>query len=232
VQINRIKVIATRILNEKSQKKLSVAHIDLEAHSFLKITHFVNEYLANVLITNSDPIVFTSKQAILATIKIALAFGIDLSKRECFCISGKTESCALENSFYVKASARNSEQLSKRIVDSDVKSVLHFTSNITLDEFYKLLINNGIGVIPFEVYFKELCEIKVQDKFKGVLFFSPSQINAFLIKNKLDLEIPAFCIGESTSAYLSRLNHKNIITSRNSTEEILIDTVINYYRNT
>lgn len=225
-------IVATRKISEDIKNKVTQYNINIIDYDFLSFTYFVNEFLGEILINFKTPIIFTSKHAITAVLKIAETYGINLIGKSCYCVEGKTFQFAKQNGFLILAAANNSENLAKKIVANLEEKVFHFASNITLNNFYNLLKINKIEVVFHEVYFKKLNEIKVEENFDAVLFFSPSQINAFLLKNKLNDAIPAFCIGETTSSYLKALNHKNIITSQFPSEENLISEVIEYYKNT
>lgn len=79
-----------------------------------------------------------------------------------------------------------------------------------------------------EVYEKIPRPRKIET-FDTVLFFSPSQVDAFLLENSLFPETPIFAIGNTTSAHLKRLRYQNVITAPESSEESMIATVIAHF---
>ena len=94
---------------------------------------------------------------------------------------------------------------------------------------YQTLGNAGIQIIACEVYQKKQLKKKV-GQFDGVLFFSPSQFDAFIAANELKPDIPAFCIGRTTATHVAKFNHKNIIVSKQASEEAILKSVYNFFK--
>jgi uroporphyrinogen-III synthase len=69
----------------------------------------------------------------------------------------------------------------------------------------------------------------LHNKYKGILFFSPSGIESYLKKNKPKEEV-AFCIGETTAAEAHGV-FKKVIVARSPSVEAVVRTVNEYFEN-
>jgi uroporphyrinogen-III synthase len=106
---------------------------------------------------------------------------------------------------------------------------LFFCGDEHLEEWIFDLEEKNISVEKCVVYFKKL----IPHLFKnivGAMFFSPSQVEAFLLKNNLQKEIPVFSIGETTAETLMNKGFKNIFVAENKSEESVIEKVIEYFK--
>jgi uroporphyrinogen-III synthase len=172
---------------------------------------------------NSDAVVFTSQHSLKA---IA---ALKLETKKCFCIEGETSKLALENGFNVIATASTSKLLAQEILKYDIKSILFFCGDEHLEEWIFDLEEKNISVEKCVVYFKKLVPHQFEN-IDGAMFFSPSQVESFLIKNELKTPMPVFSIGETTAAFLHLKGFQNIIIAKLKTEESVIESVINYFR--
>ena len=93
----------------------------------------------------------------------------------------------------------------------------------------KILSEHNIEVNEVECYSTILSSKKVENKFKGILFYSPSGIESFIIKNSANDRI-AFCIG-GTTAKEAHKYFKTVIVSKTSTVDSVLSAVNNYYQN-
>jgi uroporphyrinogen-III synthase len=87
----------------------------------------------------------------------------------------------------------------------------------------------GIQTDFCEVYEKALAPRPVAEA-EALIFYSPSQVDAFLDMNKLDKKTPAFCIGATTAAHLKALGHEHIYIAPKPATEALLTTVFDYFK--
>jgi uroporphyrinogen-III synthase len=80
------------------------------------------------------------------------------------------------------------------------------------------------------VYQTKLTPFKIsdQEKFDGILFFSPSAVESYLTNNKIKNEI-CFCVGTTTAKTLETYKIKNVVIAEMPTIEEVIVEVITYY---
>ncbi|MDP2176524.1 MAG: uroporphyrinogen-III synthase [Bacteroidota bacterium] len=221
----KIHILSTRILSDDLIFLANTSNILIDCYDFLQIYPKEIKHFQNVVLENSSPFVFTSIHAI-ESIKSLIP---NLKTKKCFVIDGNTSNLALSLGFIIKGIATDSNKLALKIKESKTIEVLHCTTKIRRDDLQLRLQKENINYKVIEVYDKKINPIKVNN-YDGVMFFSPTQVDAFLIENTLDPAKPAFCVGKTTSQYLKNKNHNNIITSSKSLALELLKSIINYYK--
>ena len=106
-------------------------------------------------------------------------------------------------------------------------SFTFLSGNIRRNTLPDLLNENNIKWNEAVVYETTLNPKKVTENIDGILFFSPSAIESYLIENKLENET-CFCIGTTTAKALENKT-KNIKIASQPIVESVIDEVIKYY---
>ena len=79
-----------------------------------------------------------------------------------------------------------------------------------------------------EVYKTTYSSKYFENCFDGILFFSPSAVSSYFIKNTWPESAHGFCIGSSTSKTLSKFT-SNFSTAKNPTENQLLNIIHKYY---
>ena len=119
---------------------------------------------------------------------------------------------------------------SKIIADKLSESIVFFCGNLRRDELPGLLQQNGIKVEQVVVYETQLTPVALNNKYNGILFYSPSGAESFFSLNKLGSDTTLFAIGETTAAALRRLSSNNIIVSQRPGKLNLVEAVIAHYK--
>jgi uroporphyrinogen-III synthase len=91
------------------------------------------------------------------------------------------------------------------------------------------LTKNNINVQEIECYKTSFTPRKIENKYRGILFYSPSGIESFLKENTAG-DTTVFCIGETTAAAAKKY-FKNVIVAELPTVESLIKSVNQYFEN-
>jgi uroporphyrinogen-III synthase len=222
-----VEIACTRHI-EKGNKSIALSRgIQLVDYPLVKTTYLSHPSLVSMLQKQSRNLVFTSKHALLALEQIA---GLDLVPKDhvVYCISGRTQDYAEKLGFKVRGTATNSKLLAACIQKDRVKDVLHLTSNIRLADLQDVSASQNIKYTAVEVYHKEKQEY-TWDNYDGIAFFSPSQIDAFLVCNTLQKEKPVFCIGHTTADYGIYKGFKRVLVSESPSEEDIVKKIMNYY---
>jgi len=224
--MKNVNVICTRKLDKTlveyaAKKGFSIYDID-----FLNISYIENEFFAKELVNNDTPLFITSVHAIKSILKFYSIIVLP-KKIKCFCIGKKTSSLAIANGFEVVGAAPTALQLAEVVLKSNIKSIIYPCGNIKNVELHKFYSEKKIECREFVIYEKQLLNISVP-KFDAIMFFSPSQIDAFLLSNSLKADVPVFCIGKTTAKYFK--NHKSINICEISTQENMVQLVLNYYK--
>lgn len=173
----------------------------------------------------ADYFVFTSSNAV----KIILTSGIALQSKKMACISGETKKLLIENDIAVNIEADDAKSLADKLAQAKTKSVVFFCGNIHRDELPQTLKVAGIEVDEVIVYQTHLTPVVVNEYIDGILFFSPSAVDSFFIKNQLSSTTVCFCIGPTTARHLASKTTATIQIAASPSQEKLIDQVINYF---
>lgn len=222
---NPIHLISTRKLQAENKEKLEKLRFTIEDSDFVEIRYTLDANKQRILRENTSPLVLTSGHAIRAIEQIIP----ELKQKEAFAILGATASEAEKLGFTLIGTARDAGNLAEIIANSEPESVLHLTSNIRRSELARWLAEVHVGMQILEVYEKIPNPRKVEE-YNAILFWSPSQVDTFLTKNSIPENVPTFAIGQTTANHLEKLGHKNIITTPESSEESMIETVIRYFQ--
>ncbi len=226
-----IHIVCSRSVTPLLKSEAKSKGIIIHDHDFLRISYTDQISIAEMLMTNLQPLVFTSVKGVEAVVNYIQKYGITMKIKSCYGIRGNTIDKAVQNGFTRIADAENAADLAHVIISKKEKSVLHCTANFSRPELYSLLHKSGINITVCEVYHKEIYPVKVS-RLDGVIFFSPSQIDSFLKANELTPMTPAFCIGTTTASHLFALHHKNIITALQTNQGAMFQTVYDYYKTT
>ncbi|HEX9150948.1 MAG TPA: uroporphyrinogen-III synthase, partial [Flavobacterium sp.] len=70
---------------------------------------------------------------------------------------------------------------------------------------------------------------KVEKKYHGILFFSPSAVESFFSNNKVTGQTVLFAIGKTTAMALKKYCNNKIITSDEPGKENLVRKMMEYF---
>ena len=128
----------------------------------------------------------------------------------------------------VKHSENYAKDLAAYLVEFiDGTEVTHFCSDIRLDELSTTLQNNHIKVNEVEAYKTILDSEKIDPNIEGIMFYSPSTVDSYMINNSADKKI-AYCIGETT-AMEAKKYFEDVRVGKMPTVESVIDLVNEHY---
>jgi uroporphyrinogen-III synthase len=224
MQRNKIHIVCTRKLSPEIVSQAGLNGIDIQGIDFLKIQPKSPDQFECKLLKNSSPLVFTSKYAVQAVCD----FTKQLSHLPVWAIKGSTSAQLESAGLRVEGVAKDAYHLAQLIIQSGVQSVLHCTTHNRRVELKNALELSGVNYKYLEVYNKMANPKKIEN-YEGLVFFSPSQVDSFLALNELYAEIPVFCIGKTTANHLKALHYKNVIVAEESSEQNLLQTLLNFY---
>jgi len=215
-----------------STKKLSSDQIGLfpddfrvVGDDFVKISF--NRISQSILKAEIDHVIITSKNAVESLIMSAEA-GM-LRFKNIYCVGRKTKRLIEQRIGKVKHVENNAGNLAEYLLEHLVTGeVTFFCSDIRLGGLPDKLVENEIKVNEIVAYQTKYSPMEVDDGVEGILFFSPSTVQSFLLKNKADKI--AFCIGETT-AEEARKNFKDVRVAKIPTVEGVINLVNTHYKN-
>jgi uroporphyrinogen-III synthase len=175
----------------------------------------------------NDNLIFTSANAVKAIAEISEVQ--DIRRNPCFCVGEKTAGLLDEVGFTVVEIADNASQLAE-IIKNGYKneSFTFFCGNLRMETLPLSLKISGISFNEIEVYDTALNPQEIKADIDGILFFSPSGVESYLVKNTINDEV-CFCVGETTAKALQQTTKNIIIANKPSVENVIIQC-INYYK--
>ena len=212
-------ILSTKKLSLAQKELLLNAKINFVAYDAVKI-----DFKDFTLPAKADNYIFTSQNAVLSFLKKGGVLNA------VFCVGLKTKALLETNGFKVLQIANNAMALAKIIVEKyKNESFIHLTGNLRRPELPTHLKKNNVRYNEVEVYHTIMQEKQFNQSFDGVLFFSPSGVQSYSIKNKLN-NATAFCIGETTANEAKKLTQNIIVANTPSIENVLVQA-IKYNRN-
>ena len=109
------------------------------------------------------------------------------------------------------ATAEDAGRLAERLIDDEVKNAVFFCGNRRRDELPNKLRSEGGQVEEVVVYETEETPVPLQKEYDGIMFFSPSAVQAFYQNNKPGKGTKLFAIGKTTAEALKEKKANNII---------------------
>ena len=223
---NPTSILSTKTLSSEQRQIFLDANIDLLEQDFIEIEN------NNFEIKNSnDNLIFSSQNAVLSLIE-QKDWQL-LTSKSTFCVGIKTKELLEQNGFTVAVYMDYASELAEIItLIYKNESFTFFSGNLRKETLPKALKEAVIKFNEIEVYKTKLAPFKIskEEKFDGILFFSPSGVESFLKDNKIKTET-CFCIGETTSESLKNNKIKNIVIAESPTIDDVVYEVIKYYVN-
>jgi uroporphyrinogen-III synthase len=149
-----------------------------------------------------------------------------------FCIGYATKQSVVKNfgEKSIAGVADNAKDLAKTIIDANISEVIFFCGDQRRDELPGLLKKNKIGVKEIVVYKTIATPKKIEKKYDGILFFSPSAVKSFFQENKKDEQVMLFAIGNTTADEIRKFSKNKIVVSDVPDKKTLLNNVISYFQ--
>jgi uroporphyrinogen-III synthase len=170
--------------------------------------------------------VFTSQNGVKSFLDCQLEPSRRIKIQDCFCVGDKTKLLLEENGIKVTKIAKNSTELGQYIAKNYKKEPFYyFCGSMRRDELPEILKASENELFEVKTYKTTLNLNKFDQKWDGILFFSPSGVESFSIRNKMDTSV-AFCIGETTASEAKKYT-KNVVVSNSTSVESVIAKAVN-----
>ena len=223
--MSQISILSTKTLSGEQRQVFLEANFDLLEKDFIDIKN--NLFELNTINTN---LIFSSQNAVLSLME---QNGWEaLKTKSVFCVGIKTKELLELNGFKVDVYMDYASELAEIItLIYNKESYTFLSGNLRKETLPQALKSEGITFNEIEVYQTKLAPFKIsdQEKFDGILFFSPSAVESYLTNNKIKNEI-CFCVGNTTAKTLELNKVKNIVIAETPTIEEVIEEVIDYYK--
>jgi uroporphyrinogen-III synthase len=234
---NKVQILSTKKLQSWIPEQLAKMNIEIIEKEFISIRPILTvekrvQIMPFLIPLKTLTVVFTSANAV-DVLKKHLHQGdtFYVPNWNIFCLQGKTKDSL--HSYFSRSeiigTAENASALAKEIIDFGTKEIVFFCGQNRRNELPDMLKKAGVNVHEIVLY--ETVEIPlISDKdFDGILFFSPSAVRSFFVKNKLNTTTQIFAIGRTTADEVKRFSKNSIIIPQIPETENLIDEVIKYF---
>jgi uroporphyrinogen-III synthase len=222
--MSQTSILSTKTLSDEQRQAFLDANFDLLEQDFIEIKN--NLFELNKINNN---LIFSSQNAVLSLLE---QNGWEILKtKSVFCVGIKTKELLEVNGFTVDVYMDYASELAEIItLIYNKESYTFLSGNLRKETLPEALKSEGIIFNEIEVYQTTLAPFKIseQEKFDGIMFFSPSAVESYLTNNKIKNEI-CFCVGNTTAKSLELNKVKNIVIAEIPTIEEVIVEVIEYY---
>ena len=205
-----------------STKKLSLAQKERLLNAQLAVVDF--NFIDSETIPFQTPqqtienAIFTSQNGVNAVLTK------NIKIENCFCVGKRTEKLLKDKNQNVIFSGANAEELGAQIINKNKTRTYHyFCAQKRLDTLPNTLNEHQIKWHEIPVYKTLHTPKKYEQKFNGVLFFSPSGIESYFSIN--ETPIHSFCIGNTTAKALHKYTQNYTIATKPSVENVLIKAI-------
>lgn len=221
----KIQVYSTKYLSKDQTLKLS-SGIGASMNDFISIKY--NRVKPTIVKNPIKNVIFTSQNAVESLLYSFAASELDFTN--IFCVGRRTKRLIEKKIGKVTHIESSAEKLANYLsANLKNESYTFFCGNKRRDDLPEILSKQKNEVTEVECYSTLLSSKKIEDKFNGILFYSPTGIESYLMKNTRK-SLVAFCIGETT-ANEARKHFENVIVAEFSTVNSVIESVNNYYQN-
>jgi uroporphyrinogen-III synthase len=230
---NKITILSTRSLDQRFIKEAAEKNIFIDAIPFIKTeptTSIETQQEIEHLATITATVVFTSRNAVEAVVTELDGYQPNW---QIFCMGHATRE-AVEKFFQknaVAGTAVKAIELAEDVIKkTDADEVIFFCGNQRRNELIDALKAADLEVNEVIVYQTTAVPQKIDKKYDGILFFSPSAVKSYFQKNKPGKQTVLFAIGDTTGKELSHYSNNKIRISNKPDKHDLLKKMILYFQ--
>ena len=232
MQQSKISILSTKSLNDGLIRELNTRDVLIDVLPFIKTESISSTELQKKIqqvIAMSATIIFTSTNAVEAV--VAELKGQKPSWKV-FCIGYATNQSVAKifGEKSIEGVADNAKELAKAILDAHADEVIFFCGDQRRDELPGLLKQNRIEVKEIVVYKTIATPKKIEKKYDGILFFSPSAVKSFFQENKLDDQTIPFAIGNTTADEIKKFCKNKIVISDMPDGKTVLQKAVEFFQ--
>lgn len=208
-------LLSTRPLPKAIHEEGAKKNVIVEELSFIATKAIKDETLnekIKTLSTKQHTVVFTSMNAVEA---VAAQIN-EVPDWKIYSVGNTTRQLIEEKwgADKIVATADNAQRLGERLIDDDIQEIVFFCGNIRRDELPNKMRSEKRQVEEVVVYETEETPTKLEREYDGILFFSPSAVQAFYSQNKPLKSTTLFAIGKTTEeAIRQHKSHKIVVAN-------------------
>lgn len=222
-----IKILSTKIISEDLLQQAKANNILIDAINFIEtkplndiaVVEKIKQYAGENI-----TVIFTSENAVeivFSKINIKPNWKI-------FCTSGTTKHALLNyiDESVIVGTAHNASTLADIILENTtINFCIFFCGNQRLNTLPDKLLNNAVNLEEIIVYETISSPKKLEETYKGILFFSPSAVESFFSVNKITSDIVLFSVGKTTTKAVRKFTNNTIVTAHFPSAESVVKEV-------
>ena len=231
MQLNKIHILSTRPVGEALVKEAAQNDIVIDEVSFIKIEEIENAEIKEKigeLSHQNITAIFTSKNAV----NVVKKYIPTKTPWKIFCIGNATRE-GVERIFgeeNIIGTAYYGGQLAEKIIEnSSIKKIVFFCGDQRRDELPQKLKSNGIEIEEIVVYKTIETSQALSKQYDGILFFSPSTVQSFFLKNSIHPKTQIFAIGTTTATAVKSFTQQPVIIAETPGKENLVNLAIKHF---
>ena len=230
---NKTSILCTRPIDENLIIDAREADIDIDQITFIETVALETPLLEqqiNHSFSQAITIIFTSMNAVEA---VADRLNNQQPNWKIYCIGTTTNKLVAQyfGQQNIVGTADDATQLAQLIVtNNNTDKVIFFCGDQRRDELPNILKTNNIEVKEMVVYHTISIPLKIEKKYDGILFFSPSAAESFFTNNKIPKSTILFAIGNTTSNEIKKYTNNAIIVADKPGKEQLVTKMIAHYK--
>ena len=168
--------------------------------------------------------IFTSKNAVEAFFSTHNLTSSQI--KHVFCVGEKTKSLLAKNELKVTKMAKNASELVKYLLKHEKNASFYFfCGSRRRDEIPFGLKKAKIELFEVKTYETELKVRKFDQKWSGILFFSPSGVESYISENNLENSV-CVCIGETTASTVKKHTDNVVIADESNVESVIEKAIL------
>ncbi|MEM7185092.1 MAG: uroporphyrinogen-III synthase [Bacteroidota bacterium] len=204
-----------------STKKLTLSQKELLLNAGMRLIDYnaIEVALLKFTIPQAmDHAIFTSQNGVRAYLENNYGHS---TITHCYCVGSKTKALLEENGQKVVKMEENSEKLAHFILEHVEKGrFYYFCGSHRRDELPELLKSSKIELFEVKSYQITPKPRHFGQKMDGILFFSPSGVQSYLLENEAS-STTVFCIGETTATEARNHFSEVVVANSHSVESVI-----------
>ncbi|XOD69036.1 MAG: uroporphyrinogen-III synthase [Flavobacteriales bacterium AspAUS03] len=193
-----IKLLVTKVLPDEVLDLFPKLYYHVESRNFI-IIEFLSFSKKPAL---NKRIIFSSQNAVEGFIHNFDA--TDLKDKKLYVVGDHTAVALQALGGKVSVQRNNAKELAEILEDpNDDEPYDWFCSTISLDDLPKVFRRKGFVLNSYKIYRTKLMPQTLSSSYDGILFFSPSAVEAFFQTNMLGSQTKLFTIGKTTAKALA-----------------------------
>lgn len=217
-------ILFTKEISSEFLKQNLSQNINFDVVNFLEIKVNSEEKIVPLLDESIENYLITSQNSVEAIKKLNL-------KGNFYVVGQKTAKKLIQNNFKVEIAKNYASELAEFILKNDSsKNWIFFCGNNRRDELFEKLVPKDHSIQEIQCYESHPISHNLEEnKFDGIVFFSPLGVKSYLENNQILPETTIFTIGKTTSDEVKIHTKNKIISAEIPTLESVVETINKYY---